>query len=95
MTTPSFVPAPMKPRDPEHRIDTPCHVCGVFDKAPRHRVMQADGTVSIKHMDCCAADGCVDGSCNSILAACGNLQNDELVTYVRSLQPGEHTTPNE
>lgn len=38
-----------------------------------------DTSTTMKHMDCCAADGCPDGSCTDIVADADGAQGDELV----------------
>jgi hypothetical protein len=37
-----------------------------------------DGYVLTKHMDCCAEDGCPDGSCDTILAEQGDKRGLDL-----------------
>ena len=43
-----------------------------------------DDSVTYKHMDCCAADGCPDGTCNEIVAAAKGKQNEALVKFITS-----------
>ena len=40
-----------------------------------------DATV-VKHMDCCAADGCPDGSCTTIVQESGGKKGSALTTYL-------------
>lgn len=40
-----------------------CPVCKVADDHPRHDIFGTDPNVA-PHMDCCAASGCPDGSCD-------------------------------
>ncbi len=81
-------------RDPESRIDQICHSCNGVDKHPRHHYLDAARTY-VKHMDCCAADGCPDDTCVRILAASGNAHGDELTAYVRALAPQQHVKEND
>jgi hypothetical protein len=88
-------------RDPEHRIDQPCHECQTFDKHPRHNITFVDPDTGamqevLRHMDCCAAAGCPDGSCDKILEEArktGDHHGDKLIAFTRKLQPGEHASP--
>jgi hypothetical protein len=86
-------------RDPEDRVDQPCHGCGIFDQHPRHHVLGRSTSQStwerVMHMDCCRDAGCPDGSCGRILSASGEKRGDELIAYVRQLAPGQHVTPGE
>ena len=46
-----------------------------------------DPATTIRHMDCCAAAGCPDGSCNAIHAAAGNdkpLTGEKLLKHLNS-----------
>lgn len=46
-----------------------------------------DTSTTMKHMDCCRADGCPDGTCNIVTAGAGALRGDDLVAHLTS---GEH-----
>jgi hypothetical protein len=57
------------------RVPSACDECGETDDLPRHHVMIADPQappdglrVVSRHFRCCAARGCPDGSCDTILA---------------------------
>lgn len=43
-----------------------------------------DTSTQTKHLDCCAADGCPDGSCNQIVAAAGDAKGAKLVKHLTS-----------
>lgn len=57
-----------------------CTSCGVTDDGPRHLMWDPakDPAWTEKHMECCAAEGCPDGSCDKALAAAGGATGDEL-----------------
>lgn len=60
---------------------TPCDVCSKTDDAPKHVVVIAwPDLVQRRHMDCCAGVGCIDGTCNVILA----LAVDETGTVAKN-----------
>jgi hypothetical protein len=60
----------------------PCHGCGSYDDHPRHVHAQADGTEQIRHMDCCAAAGCPDGSCPKQIAGAGGAKGAQLRAHL-------------
>lgn len=64
----------MTERQPQY-----CHGCRQIDAHPRHLVLEADGAVTARHMDCCRDAGCVDQSCDRILAEAGGKRGDELI----------------
>ena len=67
---------------PDH-VTKWCHLCRQADTAPRHVILQANGTIIEPHMDCCSASGdCPDGSCTVIVAHAAGKQNDELRTHI-------------
>lgn len=41
-----------------------------------------DDALIAKHMDCCAADGCPDGSCDKVVAEAQGRQGDSLVAHL-------------
>jgi hypothetical protein len=41
-----------------------------------------DDSVVYKHMDCCAADGCPDGTCDGIVAEAEGRKDDDLVAFI-------------
>lgn len=41
-----------------------------------------DTSTVVKHMDCCAADGCPDGSCDSILKESKGKKGAQLVKFL-------------
>lgn len=43
-----------------------------------------DGATIQKHMDCCRADGCPDGSCNAVTAGAEDLRGADLVEHLTS-----------
>ena len=43
-----------------------------------------DGTTIMKHMDCCRADGCPDGSCNTVTAGAEDKTGAALVKHLTS-----------
>ena len=59
-----------------------CDICGQEDDHPRHVIAQENGTVSMRHMDCCREAGCPDGSCQEVTAGAESLQGDELVAHL-------------
>lgn len=57
------------------RAESACDECGVVDDLPRHHVMIGDPEalpdglrVVSRHFACCARVGCLDGTCDQILA---------------------------
>ena len=43
-----------------------------------------DESTTMKHMDCCRADGCPDGSCNVVTAGAENKKGSALVKHLTS-----------
>lgn len=43
-----------------------------------------DQTTVMKHMDCCRADGCPDGSCNIVTAGAEDKRGSALVKHLTS-----------
>jgi uncharacterized protein YgiB involved in biofilm formation len=41
-----------------------------------------DTAALYKHLDCCAADGCPAGTCDSQLAEAGDKRNEELAAFL-------------
>jgi len=46
-------------RPASDRRDQDCHGCGATDTHPRHLIANADGTTTVRHMDCCNCHVCV------------------------------------
>ncbi len=42
----------------------------------------SDGFVLTKHMDCCEADGCPDGSCTEVRQGAEDKKGDDLVAHL-------------
>lgn len=67
--------------DTEVRPVRSCDVCGQVDDHPRHILQTLDGgTVTIRHMDCCAANGCE--VCQATEEANGALRGQELIDHL-------------
>jgi hypothetical protein len=45
-----------------------CDACWQSDEHPHHVHGLPNGSTQSRHMDCCAAAGCPDGSCLEVLA---------------------------
>lgn len=43
-----------------------------------------DDSLVMKHMDCCAEDGCPDGTCDALLGDAGDKRGDDLVAFLTS-----------
>ena len=69
-------------RPQEHRVERFCDACGQVDSDPHHIAGQADGSTTDRHIDCCAAAGCADGSCDTVLAGAGDKRGDALVKHL-------------
>lgn len=68
----------------ENRTMMWCDDCRQGDDHPRHHIMQADGSVQTRHMDCCRdSGGCVDGSCHQLLTASEEKRGYELVAWLK------------
>lgn len=67
-----------------------CDTCRGSDTDPRHHVMQADGTVQTRHMDCCRDQGCVDKSCDSVLEESSEARGDKLLAWCEARSPFNH-----
>jgi hypothetical protein len=48
-----------------------------------------DSRTTMKHMDCCRADGCPDGTCNLVTQGAESLKGLELVDHLVSLSEAE------
>lgn len=69
-------------RDPGHRIERDCAECRKVDDHPRHShwtVREGQHVIEDRHVDCCAAAGCPDGSCDRVLAEHGPARGLALV----------------
>lgn len=60
------------------RVSRDCDVCHQVDDHPRHSTYEG----AMRHMDCCAAAGCPDGSCDSILAQAGDARGADLISFL-------------
>jgi hypothetical protein len=60
------------------------HCCSTADHHPRHTHVDETGQIVSKHMDCCATDGCPDGSCNKTLQEVGDKRGDDLVAHLEA-----------
>jgi hypothetical protein len=47
-----------------------------------------DTSTQVKHLDCCAADGCPDQTCVPRLADVGDLRREELVAHFEKQNEG-------
>lgn len=56
--------------------------CRQADDHPRHHAVLANGTVQTRHLDCCAAAGCPDGSCNVIIDHAGDKRGGDLLAHI-------------
>ncbi len=70
----------------EERVQRGCSECPGVDDAPRHVRTEVgpDGQPvdRYRHMDCCAARGCPDGTCDQILKDSGHAKGASLVSYL-------------
>lgn len=57
------------------RPERSCEVCGQSDDHPRH----VQGS-TVRHMDCCAAEGCV--ICQATEQEYGGLRGQELIDHL-------------
>jgi hypothetical protein len=67
----------------ETRVQMWCDVCRQGDDHPRHHILQADGTVQTRHMDCCRDTGCTDATCSQILTNSGEKRGYELLSWIK------------
>ena len=72
-------------RPPEHRVERGCESCGQFDDHPRHGHTDAAGVEHLKHLDCCAADGCPTGTCGPQLKGSGGAKGLALVDHIQAI----------
>lgn len=70
------------------RMTRPCHSCGQIDDHPRHRHADKSlpGGVALRHIDCCATDGCPTGDCPNTERASGGKRGPELVAHLAALR---------
>lgn len=65
------------------RVPMWCIECRTADTAPRHHILTADGTLEVRHMDCCRTSGsCPDGSCEVTLTHAGDKKDDALQAHI-------------
>jgi hypothetical protein len=79
------MPATDEPTRPARQ----CTICLLVDDHPRHTwapELSAGGQVTqvSAHMDCCAAQGCPDHSCDAILASAGIKRGQALTAHLVS-----------
>ena len=68
----------------ETRVQMWCDVCRQADDHPRHQVLEADGTVTTRHMDCCRDTGCPDiSTCHRILSESGEKRGYDLLAHIK------------
>lgn len=53
-----------------------------------------DDSVSQKHMDCCAADGCPDGTCDLVRQGAEDKKGHDLVEHLIALPPLDELQKN-
>lgn len=46
-----------------------------------------DTSTQLRHMDCCRAAGCPDGTCDAVTSGAESLKGDELVAHLTSRTP--------
>lgn len=65
-----------------------CTICLQIDDHPHHtwapQVIGGQRIHVSAHLDCCAAEGCPDKSCDAILASAGGKRGLELLEHLRS-----------
>lgn len=76
-------------RPDEHRVGRPCSTCGGFDDHPRHVHVDANGVDHVKHLDCCAADGCPTGTCAPQLEGAKGATGAKLLAHIRKIHGTE------
>lgn len=54
-----------------------CTLCKQADDHPRHDIWGTDPNVA-PHMDCCASNGCPDGSCDLVTRSKGDKKGNEF-----------------
>lgn len=74
MTSPIVGPPAASPGAAPVRF---CPICKQADDHPRHDIFLTDPNVS-PHLDCCAAAGCPDGSCDVKTADQGEKRGDKF-----------------
>ena len=80
---------PLGMRDPSWRVDQLCHSCGLWDKHPHHHHINPDGTLTVRHFDCCHQAGCPDATCTRALIASGRAHGEHLTAWLHTQMPGE------
>jgi hypothetical protein len=46
-------------RPATHRVGLQCVACGITDDHPKHVHAEADGSTTVKHIQCCGCTSCV------------------------------------
>ena len=75
----SGVPADFPGAVPSDEILDRLDAAGITGRALRE---QLDPLTVVRHIDCCAASGCHDGSCPRILAEAGDARREDLVEHL-------------
>lgn len=80
----------MRPRS--HRVERFCDACGQVDDHPHAIHCMPDGVIRDRHIDCCAAAGCPEGTCDQVeaanLKAAKGSQRMKGATLVKALEGG-------
>jgi hypothetical protein len=66
------------------RVTQWCHACSQADTHPRHHHYDGAGRLVSKHIDCCARQGCPDGSCYQVLSEASNARGDALTAHMEN-----------
>lgn len=61
-----------------------CPACKKADDHPKHLRFE-DGPDMGRHMDCCRAGGCPDGSCDVVTAGAEELRGVELLDHIKEV----------
>lgn len=59
-----------------------CDVCGQTDDHPRHVIQHGPDTFTMRHLDCCAAQGC--RVCVTTETATAGARGPELLAAIQS-----------
>lgn len=70
---------------PDERPQRGCDVCGQTDDHPRHsNQLVAGGTITIRHLDCCASQGCE--TCIGTEQEYGQRRGQDLIDHLDSVR---------
>lgn len=73
------------------RALNPCHGCGAEDDHPRHHIINSftdESQNSVRHLDCCVADGGCPDHCEPMLASADGKHGLELAAHLQTLPSG-------